>query len=333
MKKNKKVQILMAFILMSALVQGDEIKDTNIHAHTIKNNLENIRQFTSGVSKATAEEINEKGWLVDGKALYTNINYKDKNRNGHESLIYGGVANIEYGLGESYSIGSIVGGSIQELKLSDDSNSKANTAYIGLYGKKDIKNLSLLIGGGYQQADMKTNRMVDGGKKIKTDYLVNGYNVFTEGRYNFNISNSFSIVPQIKFSYTQISQEEINEKVSSGLRLEKEKQGVFDTTIGIDFTKKILSENGEYLNTLSLGVIKTYGEMDSSLKGNVNVDGMRLVDTLGIVGYELKYKINEGITYTGGVTFEFGEKETQNISAKVGLEYKFDSLESFVFGG
>ncbi|MGL5411852.1 MAG: autotransporter domain-containing protein [Cetobacterium sp.] len=322
------------------------------YAYTLKSSRDSMKVFEDNQSYLTIKPKQDE-IIVQGKMIYTGVkndnssygkNYYNFDVGSKDykttTVIKGGISTYEYGLTDKTSIGLSFGGNNQDVEFKGSSKISSNSLYLGVFGKTEINKFIFSGNLGYQytEADVtrkifnKYDMFVTGDK-----YNVNGLNMSLEGKYCFDVNEDWKISPKIKMSYYYLAQDSVNEGYNDrqiSMEVEKESSSTLDIEMGIDFTQKMYFSNKELKNTFSVGIINTLGDREKELKGYIigkpkkgtqfDIQGVELPKMLGKVSYNLEIEEKTGMIYTAGINFEFAEEKRENVSATVGIGYRFN---------
>ncbi len=286
----------------------------------------------------------DKEWMIYGGLLHESVDLKDryyaKNYHGFDTLdktssikadnkITGAYALGEYGINSSLSVGGILGGSKNKSDISNGSDLDGNAFYIGSYFKKDIENLRILGGIGYQYTDYDAKRKASNMMQsfsYDNSYEDNGLNIYLSGKYNYPLGDNYYLVPKAKLAYTYIDQDGVNEGGNPlAMDIDSKKFNVFDGTIGVDLKKELF--HGEGKSSVRVGVsykrllngsddeyltarMRDGSDFDllipNKVKNNYSVE----------VGYE--YESQRGILFNlnGSYSFDVSESNTVRDNSK-----------------
>ena len=333
------------------LVILDQMYANNPYSYTLKSSRDSMKTFEDNLSYLTIKP-NEKEWIIQGRAIYTgvkgdNVDY-GKNYYGFDTghrnyktttKTIGGLASFEYGLSNDSSVGFAIGGNNQDIKLKGSSEIDGNSLYLGVFAKKEIKNLKFMGGIGYQYSSLDTEREVFNKRdflKTSDNYDVNTLSTFIEGKYVLDAGDNLKVEPKIRLSYYHVAQDGIDEGYTPNnleMSVNKAEQDTLDLEVGVDFVKTANFKSGKLNGVLTLAAINTFGDKDESLTGRINgknktgsdfeIQGTKLESLSGQVGLNLEYEHTNGLIYTVGTDFEFSQNNNRNISGKVGLGYRF----------
>ncbi len=333
------------------LVILDQMYANNPYSYTLKASRDSMKIFEDNLSYLTIKP-NEKEWLVQGRAIYTGVRSENgaygKNYYGFDTghrnyktttKTLGGLATFEYGLSNDASIGFALGGNNQDIKFRGSSDIEGNSLYVGIFGKKEIKNFKFMGGVGYQYSSLDTEREVFNTKdylKTSDKYDVNGLSTFIEGKYVLDAGDSLKIEPKVRLSYYHVAQDGIDEGYSTNnleMSVDKIEQDSLDFEVGVDFVKTANLKSGKLNGILTLSAINTFGDKDKTLTGRINgrnktgtdfeIQGTKLESLSGKVGINLEYEQINGIIYSVGTDFEFSQNNNRNVSGKIGIGYRF----------
>lgn len=329
----------------------DQIYANNPYAYTLKSTRDSLKLFEDNMSYLTIKPKKDE-LIVQGKAIYTGV----KNDNttsgknyygfdtGHRNYktttdTVGGLATFEYGVTDKNSVGFVLGGNHQNINFRGLSKVDGNSLYLGTFAKREIDNFKFTSGIGYQYTSIDAERKISNkydSFATENKYHLNSLNAFVETKYTYNVKQDWTVEPKIKLSYYYIEQSEINEGYTPGkiaMKADRTDSNTMDVEAGIDFIKNIDLNSGKLKNILSLGVVNTIGDKSKGLKGYIlgkekngtyfNIQGIELPKTSGKVSYTLELEQTNGIIYKGGMNFEFAKDYNRNISATIGVGYKF----------
>ena len=169
-----------------------------------------------------------------------------------EIKLTGAYGQFEYGNTDTLSTGIMVGGTKSDVEAAS-SKLKGTGAYVGVYAKKDIKDLRLTAGAGYQYTEYDgTRRTIN--QTYSEDYKDNAFNLYLDGKYSYDLGNNLYLVPKAGLSYTHIDQDGIKESNDKALALniDSKEFDVLEGTVGVDIKKVIPTEKGKH--SVSAGV-------------------------------------------------------------------------------
>ena len=329
----------------------DQIHANNPYAYTLKSSRDSLKLFEDNLSYLTIKP-KENEWIVQGKGFYSGVkNDNSKSSEGcyefnkayrnyeTKTSFSGGLATAEYGLTNNSSVGFVLGGGHQSTDFKGSSKIKGNSLYLGAFAKKEINQFKFMSGIGYQYGSLKGERVVTNKYNyFKTDdrYDVNSFNVFVESKYDYALNNDWTLSPKAKLSWYYVSQDSVNEGYEPGnlsLKVDSATGNTGDLEIGFDLKNTLALNSGKLSNILSVGLINTIGDREKDLTGNIlgtqkngnsfDIRGIELPRTSGKLSYNLEYEKTNGMIYTLGVGYEFAKDNNKNITATVGLGYKF----------
>ncbi|MGL6167402.1 MAG: autotransporter domain-containing protein, partial [Fusobacteriaceae bacterium] len=282
----------------------------------------------------------DKKWMIYGGLLHENIDLENsyETKNYHQfkgtavdadNKITGAYSLAEYGLDSSLSLGGILGGSNNKTDISNHSSLDGNAFYIGTYFKKDIKDLRILGGVGYQFSNYDSKRVASNSLQsfsYSESYDDKGLNLYLSGRYNYSLGNSYYLVPKVKLSYTNISQDSIKEKDAAlSIDVNSESFSVVEGSLGFDLKKEFLHKGGK--SALKLGaeynrILKGADDqyLSASMKNGDNFDLLvpsKVKNTYSIgAGYE--FENEKGILFHANTKYSF--KVSENSSIREGVD-------------
>ncbi len=169
-----------------------------------------------------------------------------------EIKLTGAYGQFEYGNTDTLSTGIMVGGTKSDVEVAS-SKLKGTGAYVGVYAKKDIKDLRLTAGAGYQYTEYDgTRRTIN--ETYSEDYKDNAFNLYLDGKYSYDLGNNLYLVPKAGLSYTHIDQDGIKESNDKtlALNIDSKEFDVLEGTVGVDIKKVIPTEKGKH--SVSAGV-------------------------------------------------------------------------------
>lgn len=281
----------------------------------------------------------EKEWMIYGGLLHLNADLKDKyyygkNYHGFDTVdkatnlkvdnkVTGAYALAEYGIDSTLSAGAILGGSKNKSDISNGSNLDGNSFYIGGYFKKDIEELRVIGGIGYQYTDYDAKRVA--GNMMQSfsydnDYSDNGLNIYLSGKYNYALGNDFYLVPKAKLSYTYIDQDSVNEGDKPlAMNVDSKSFDVFEGLIGVDLKKVFLHENGK--SAIKAGVaykriLSGYEDdyLTANMKNGSDFDLLvpDKVKNNYIAGIGYEYESQKGVLFNVNGSYSFDVKENNS---------------------
>ena len=320
----------------------------NPYAYSLKLSRDTLKTFENNIDYAKIQ-AKENELIAQGNFLYThtslsneilgNGNYGFDNNNRKDkttSKITGGLATLEYGF-ENISLGVVVGGANGKAKF-ENNTLKSESLYLGIYGKKQIKNLKILGGVGYQYSDLKGVRTLNNGfDSFETNgkFKTNSINTFLESRYVTRSYDDWHLEPKLKLSYYLINQDAVDEEHEEdtiSLKTDKIKASTADIELGLDFIKNLELSNSNFKFVSSISFINTLGDNERNLKGRIlgangngdefNIKGVKIPERLGKIGTKLEYE-KKDVTYSVGVIAEFGDENYRNIYTNLGVSYSW----------
>ncbi|MGL5123887.1 MAG: autotransporter domain-containing protein [Fusobacteriaceae bacterium] len=333
------------------LVALDQIYTNNPYSYTLKSSRDSLKLFEDNMLYLTIKPKQEE-WIAQGKGIYTGI----KNDNDSSGKNYygfdtghrnydtktstsGGIATLEYGVSDKISTGLVIGGNTQKTTFKGLSKIDGNSMYLGAFAKAEVSNYRFMGGLGYQYTSSAVERGVSNqydSFKTEDKYDINSYNAFIEVKYVIKGRENWTLEPKTRLSYYYVEQDKVNEGYVPGqlsLEVDGSTSSTADIEIGIDLVKKIQLEKIKLNNVFSFGVINTLGSTQKELQGrvlgnnkkgtNFGIQGVELPRTSGKVSYNLELEQNNGMIYTTGISLEFSKDYNRNVSATVGIGYKF----------
>lgn len=329
----------------------DQIYANNPYAYTVKLSRDSLKLFEDNMSYLTIKPKKDE-IIVQGRAIYTGVknDTSDSKKNyygfdiGHRNYktttnTAGGLATFEYGVSDKTSVGFVLGGNNQDVNFKGSSEVTGNSLYLGVFAKKDINNIKLMSGLGYQYSSIDADRKVFNrfdSFATGDKYDVNSLNAFMEAKYVYNAKQDWTVEPKVRLSYYYVNQDSVNEGYSEdqiSMRADKINSKTADIEIGVDFVKSQYLNNGKLKNILSLGVINTIGDKARELNGYIlgkekdgtrfDIQGLELPETSGKVSYNLELEKTNGMIYTAGVSLEFAKDHNRNANATLGMGYRF----------
>lgn len=280
----------------------------------------------------------EKEWMIYGGLLHESVDLKDryyaKNYHGFDTVdkatnlkvdnkVTGAYTLAEYGIDSTLSAGAILGGSKNKSDISNGSNLDGNSFYIGGYFKKDIEELRVIGGIGYQYTDYDAKRVA--GNMMQSfsydnDYSDNGLNIYLSGRYDYALGNDFYLVPKAKLSYTYIDQDSVNEGDKPlAMNVDSKSFDVFEGLIGVDLKKEFLHESGK--SALKVGVaykriLSGYEDdyLTANMKNGSDFDLLvpDKVKNNYIAGIGYEYESQKGVLFNVNGSYSFDVKENNS---------------------
>lgn len=292
-------------------------------------------------------EIPEQGdFIVSGSAVSSYSNYKDvtvnniiedKNFNNSYSRstkTFGGLGDIEYGLGQKSSIGFLIGGANQKVNMSHNSNLDGAILYLGTYHRKKINKYTFETGIGYQYASYDVTRNISNKyQKVENSGSVdsNSLVIYEDIRYLLRETNGWKIEPKLSLTSIYINQDSTKEKKSDlSINVDNQTYNYFDTELGIEVTKEVILESGKLKVKGSLSYINSQGPSEDKTSAKFSQGGEKfdvlepeLSENSSKAGFELIYEQPTGIEYFTGVDYTVGEGNKNTASGKIGVSYQF----------
>ena len=267
-------------------------------------------------------------------ASYTDVNIKTA----------GAYGQFEYGHTDTLSTGIMIGGSNSDVKVGA-SKLEGTGAYVGVYAKKDIKDLRITTGIGYQYTEYDATRRTVNGVYTE-DYKDTGLNLYLDGKYSYDLGNNLFIEPKAGLSYAHIEQDSIKENNSKALALNVNSKDfdVLKGNVGVDIKKVIPTEKGKH--SVSVGVSYKRildGEKTDYLTANFGGSDFELLvphknKGQASIGVKYEAELENGMFYDikGNYFMNSDAKESTHKNADrgewrvgLGFGYKFTSLKDF----
>lgn len=312
--------------IMAQLEFYGKIFNSTPYAYSHKVSKKSAMAITDDIL-ASDRKVNEKEWIFGGKILGENSDNKNefngKNLHGVDSAdsevkidshIYGAYAYGEYGIKENTVVGFAVGGTKSSTDISGNSKLKGNSAVLSTYAKRDIGNVELKAGLGYQYGEYDSKRTVSNAYQSMSankDYNDNTFVLFSGVKYSHSLDKDLHIEPYFNISLSHVKQDDIKEKEDQPLTLDVKGKTftAVDTETGVDLVKDIKLSKG-------------------NLKVKAGTSIMYAVD-----GYEKEYitgKIN-------GASSDFqmvaAESDRTKVKFKVSAEYEMENGISYSVSG
>ncbi|WP_291255792.1 autotransporter outer membrane beta-barrel domain-containing protein [Fusobacterium sp.] len=312
--------------IMAQLEFYGKIFNSTPYAYSHKVSKKSAMAITDDIL-ASDRKVNEKEWIFGGKILGENSDNKNefngKNLHGVDSAdsevkidshIYGAYAYGEYRIKENTVVGFAVGGTKSSTDISGNSKLKGNSAVLSTYAKRDIGNVELKAGLGYQYGEYDSKRTVSNAYQSMSankDYNDNTFVLFSGVKYSHSLDKDLHIEPYFNISLSHVKQDSIKEKEDQPLTLDVKGKTftAVDTETGVDLVKDIKLSKG-------------------NLKVKAGTSIMYAVD-----GYEKEYitgKIN-------GASSDFQmvatESDRTKIKFKVSAEYEMENGISYSVSG
>lgn len=321
----------------------DQIYANNPYAYVGPASRANLLMFSDKIFNTKMPKYQE--WIVEAHQTYNHMQFPSIEQTNRFNSIYqtnkytsnlksyGFLGTAEYGIAENSSLGFALGGTKQYLKMSKGSKFDANLGYIGIYAKRNIDNLRITAGAGYQYGYYDVDRILsnryqyfknDG--QLSTDSL----GLYLEGRYFINLNKTTTLQPKIRFSYTAVDQKRVKED-KKPLSIDVDKHLYRDTylELGADLVKKSFVKNAilemraglSYIRNLNTDreylTARIKNSSDFKIKGVKQAeDNLKLL--LGI-----DYERTNGMFYNFYTELESDRENSHNINLKVGIGYRF----------
>lgn len=322
----------------------DQIYANNPYAFVGESSKEAIDLFR--VSHQYTPIPEQGDYTVSGSAISSYSNYKDvtigntiedtnfNNSYGRSSKIFGGLGDIEYGLGQKSSIGVLIGGANQKVNMSHNSDLDGDILFLGAYHRKELRKYTFETGIGYQYASYDVTRNISNKyQKIENngDVDTNSIVLYEDIRYLLNESNGWKVEPKVSFTAVRVNQNSAKEKKSDlSINVDSQSYNYFDTEAGIEITKEAILESGKLRTKGSLSYINSQGPSEEKISSNFSQGGEKfdilgpeLSTNNGKVGLEVTYEKPSGLEYFAGVDYTVGEGKKNTTVGKIGINYKF----------
>lgn len=322
--------------------------------------------FSSGLSNKSMDlyaktiidnpfKARDKEWMFYGGLLHESIDLKDKyyGKNYHgfdirdktsnvkaDNKITGAYALGEYGINSTLSLGVLLGGNKNKSDISNGSNLDGNGFYIGGYFKKDIKDLRILGGIGYQYMNYDAKRVAKNMMQsfsYDNSYNDNGLNIYLDGKYKYSLGDDYYLVPRANLIYNYIKQDGVNEGNSAlAMNVDSKDFNMLEGEIGLDIRKEFLNVNGK--SSIKAGVaynrILSRAEdeyLQAKMKGGNKFD-LLVPDKVKnrysvILGYE--YESEKGVLFDLKGSYSFNVDESNSIKGNVSSK---NSEKSWIIG-
>ncbi|MGL5054447.1 MAG: autotransporter domain-containing protein [Fusobacteriaceae bacterium] len=323
----------------------DQIYGNTPYAFLGEASKEAIDMFRYSHQYTPIPEIKEK--TVTGTALSSSSNFKEKSLEniigGEESnhsyerdiKTYGAIGDIEYGLGNNSSVGLLVGGANQKVNFSGSNSLEGDILYLGVYYRKVIAKSTFELGTGYQYATYDADRTISNryqSIKNKGEVDTNSVIAYGEVRYLLSEDKGLKVEPKLGLSLVHIEQGSVSEKSNSlSIDTKSTSYDYIDTELGVDVTKEKLIEKGKLIAKGTLSYINSQGSSNEKLTGKMSANGgtdfkmlgPELSENNGKIGLNLIYEKDSGVSYSVGVDYKIGDKETESTYVNLGVGYKF----------
>lgn len=321
----------------------DQIYANNPYAYVGPASRATLLMFSDKIFNTKMPKYQE--WIVEAHQTYNHMQFPSIEQTNRFNSIYqtnkytsnlksyGFLGTAEYGIAENSSLGFALGGTKQYLKISKGSKFDANLGYIGIYAKRNIDNLRITAGAGYQYGYYDVDRILsnryqyfknDG--QLSTDSL----GLYLEGRYFINLNKTTTLQPKIRFNYTAVDQKRVKED-KKPLAIDVDKHLYRDSYLefGADLVKKSFVKNAilemraglSYIRNLNTDreylTARIKNSSDFKIKGVKQAeDNLKLL--LGI-----DYERTNGMFYNFYTELESDRENSHNINLKVGIGYRF----------
>lgn len=248
--------------------------------------------------------------------------------------IAGVILGVDKSLNDNWKMGLAGGYGKADIKVSDRSSTADRYDYhVGAYAKGQWGNFNLHTGVGYTWHDYTTDRYVKLQKlrdHLEADYNASTTQVFTEGRYLFDITDTLTVEPYIGAAYVHIDTDGFTERGGKAkLASASDNMDVFFTALGSRMTKQFTLENGQSTKIWSnIGWRHAYNDVTStstlnfSNANSFNVIGSSISRDAAIfeAGAEISVtpNTNIGAMYNGQVG-----NNTEDHGAKVYINWRF----------
>lgn len=313
-----------------------ENTDLNLRKHQMeKIYYDNIYAKTAQASytgiKLTEEKLRELPSISQvGKwsTIASGVHSANKNKeHGFNNKIKtsGLIASMEYGMSSTTSMGIALSGAYQNIKTATG-EADGELMYFGIYAKKEYGPYKLMTGIGYQYGHYDADNTT-GYANSSDKYDSNGLSAYVEGKYLFDMTETTTFEPKVKFGYTHIKQKHAKDAY---IGITDAKLSSFDAEIGADITKKIILENGKVDLSFGASYTRAMGDTDKKFKGefvksngSFDITGANITKNSAKIDLSVKMTKDSGLFYTGGITYKVGSDDTKDYSFTLGAGYRF----------
>lgn len=220
------------------------------------------------------------------------------------------------------------------IRVSDRNSSADRYDYhASAYTKGQWGNFNLHTGVGYTWHDISTERHVQLQKlkdNPKADYNGSTAQVFTEGRYLFEMENGLKLEPYVGAAYVHVETDGFTERGGKArLHGAAESMDMFFTTLGLRASQDYALDNGQSVNVWgNLGWRHAYNDVTPTAK--MNLIGANRFEVIGTsisrdvavleVGTEIRAtsSVDIGVMYNGNIG-----NNTQDHGGKVYFNWRF----------
>jgi len=325
-------------VLMTYL---NNIYSTTPYSYTSEASRNSMKLFSDVIEESNYKS-KEKEVLVYGGLTHSQLdrgtellgrNYHNFDTNSiginEEIKTTGAYGLVEYGLNDTLSIGTILGGNKHNIDV-EKSSSEGTSAYLGAYLKHDIDNVRNTLGIGVQYTEYDTIRD-NLGYKYSGEYSDVSFNIYGQTKYSNELGKGFYIEPSLSLNYSYVMQEDIKEeKQPLSLNVKSKDFSVLEGTVGLDIRKEIVTEKARHNLVAGVGYTRILsGAEENSLTGDFGGSSFELLipskneDSLSI-GVKYQVERENGFIYDLKGSYNL-TKDTENKEMRigVGLGYKF----------
>ncbi|AWH89063.1 autotransporter outer membrane beta-barrel domain-containing protein [Limnobaculum parvum] len=248
--------------------------------------------------------------------------------------IAGVILGADKSLDDTWKVGLAGGYGKADITVSDRSSSADRYDYhVSAYTKGQWGNFNLHTGVGYTWHDYTTDRYVQLQKlrdHLEANYNASTAQVFTEGRYQFDINDTMTIEPYVDAAYVHVETDDFTESGGKAkLHSPDDNLDIVYTTLGNRFTQRFILDNGQVTKLWgNLGWRHAYGDVTSTASLNFgdsnsfNVIGTSISRDVAILeaGTEISVTpdTNIGVMYNGQIG-----NNTEDHGAKVYINWHF----------
>lgn len=331
----------------------DQIYANNPYVQATNLSYDNLALFRKSIFDTKMPELKE--WIIEGHGVYAvdkdpskdrlynrgDIiigNYKLNNQYKVNLETEGLLATAEYGIAERTSLGISFGGSNQKANMSRDTKLKGDAVYLGAYGKKKIKDFTLLGGIGYQYGMYKGTRTTiskyqdknSEGMQNKGDIKINSFEIYGEAKYTIMDSKGRKIEPKLRLIETYVMQGNVSEdNAPLAIDMDKKNYTIPQIEIGVDFIQPFDVKGGKLETKFGIGVSRSFGHEDNYTTARMknstdfNVVSPEFNETKLLVNIGLDYEKTNGIFYNTGMEVSMSKETKKEYNLKVGAGYRF----------
>lgn len=326
----------------------NQIYANNVYGYATKLSVDSLDLYKQAIITNT-QSVGTDEWLIQGVSLYS---HKEKKNDTIGRNFYGwdrgkekfdistntagllGMA--EVGLTDKNTFGFDFAGSYQNSQISNSSELKAKSFYLGLHNRYEDGNLKFISGTGIQFNKYQGIRVVRTNysySKNKSNFDTIGFQAFVDLKYKHEMKEGIYLIPHYSLNIGAISMSDIKEehtKDSLGIEVDGRGTMFINNELGVKLQKEGKRQDLAYKLYAGAFYVNREGNNSYDLTGrireggsNFKILGERLENNNVKIEAGIEIEVDTGLSFNLGVTQEFDSKERRTQQYKASLGYKF----------